>query len=70
MPIYGCHNKPRPVIGSRLVVQDGYGYGAMFNNDRIARMVEIPFVMSEACQYTKMHATDKLCAGCIHQHKE
>lgn len=66
MSIYGCHNKPRPVKDSPIWVQDGY----VTNEDgtqRIDRMVQIPYVMSTDCQYTKMHPNDPHCAGCVHK---
>ena len=68
MSIYGCHNKQRPMIGTYLDVQDGNH--SQDPEYRIARMVNVPYVMTEECQYTKTHAADKLCAGCIHHNKE
>lgn len=71
MSIYGCYNKPRPTSGASLAVQDGY-VAEIFeyesgHSDRIDRIVTVPYVMTVECQYTRMHADDKLCAGCIHR---
>jgi len=71
LSIYGCHNKPRPVAGAAILVQDGYVSG-MFeyesgNTDRIDRMVTTSYVMSTPCQYTKQHASDPECSGCAHR---
>lgn len=59
----GCHNKPRPVAGKPLQVQDGY------HPSGVRRMVTVPFVMEPGCQYTKM-TPDPRCAGCVHERKE
>lgn len=69
----GCHNRPRPVAGKPLPVQDGYVYG-MFEyesgaSDRIPRMVTVPFVMKPECQYT-LTTPDPRCAGCVHEKKD
>jgi hypothetical protein len=69
MPIYGCFDKPRPSHQGKLVVQSGYAWSPA-TGGRQDHMELIQFVMTEDCQYTKTHATDKYCAGCIHQHKE
>ncbi len=70
---YGCHNKPRPVAGAPLAVQDGYVAGVFEyesgHTDRLARMVTVPFRMSTECKYDAT-GTDKGCAGCQHQAKE
>jgi hypothetical protein len=68
MSMYGCHNKPRPIANAPLIVQDGYHPGPP--DTRIALMVEAPFRMNTDCQYTKTHASDPQCSGCVHRHKE
>jgi len=58
---YACHN--RNPFKKQLVVQDGY---FMDGHQRIPKMVTAPFVMSEACQYTKteLGRVDAKCDGC------
>lgn len=73
MPTYGCHNKPRPhpkasyvaQVAWGPVYQDGFGEPC---RHPVWANVKTKFDASE-CQYTKTHAADKLCAGCVHQHK-
>lgn len=59
----GCYNKPRPVAGAPLQVQDGY------SADGTRRMVTVPFVMEPGCQYT-LRTPDPRCDGCEHEKKE
>jgi hypothetical protein len=70
MSVYGCFDKPRPVAGAPLFVQDGY-FGtfdpAQTAAARLARWIVIPYVMSTECQYTKQHASDPQCSGCKHR---
>lgn len=74
MSIYGCHNKPRPNAGTAVLAQDGWVYGLFDyeagHTDRIARIVQTPYAMSTDCQYTRTHATDPLCSGCVHRAKD
>jgi hypothetical protein len=74
MSLYGCQNKPRPEYGAPLLVQQGWNQMSGHADDGtiglLTRMVEIPYVMSTDCQYTKQHASDPQCMGCIHQAKE
>jgi hypothetical protein len=66
MSAYSCHNKPRPIPGARLAVQDGWR--DLSNGlSRYPNMVTTPFVMSPECKYTQQHAGDPECAGCVHQ---
>lgn len=67
----GCHNRPRPVAGTPLLVQDGWieiplaaGLGAT----RVPNMVTVPFVMNPGCQYT-LRTPDPRCTGCDHEFK-
>lgn len=58
---YGCHN--RAPFRPRVMVQDGWW------NDGVARtgkITQVPFRMSEECQYTKteLGRADERCAGC------
>jgi len=74
MSIYGCHNKPRPTEGALIDVQDGH-HTRIFDYadgtaDRIDRIVQVPYAMSTACQYTNHHAADPLCSGCVHRAKD
>ncbi len=73
MQLNGCHNKPRPVAGKPLQVQDGWHAGIFDyedgTGDRIPRMVTVPFVLSSECQYTKT-TPDPRCAGCVHENME
>lgn len=73
MSIYGCHDEPRPIAGAPLLVQDGYIYGLFDHEaghaDRIARMIEVPYVMTVPCQYTQHNPSDKECDGCPWQSK-
>jgi hypothetical protein len=73
MSLYGCNNKPRPVAGAPLQVQDGY-FGtydpAHAATVRLARWIIAPYAMSTECQYTKQHASDPQCSGCVHRMKE
>lgn len=70
MTLYGCHNKPRPVTGAPIVVRDGYYASTLYLNDVIACTTNVPYVMSTDCQYTKQHAADPHCSGCVHRSKE
>jgi len=74
MSIYGCHNKPRPVIGAPINVQDGYHVGIFDyedgTSDRIDRIVQVPYGMSTPCQYTKLHVADPQCSGCVHRARD
>jgi hypothetical protein len=73
MSLYGCFNKSRPAAGAPLQVQDGY-FGASdpahAATARLARWIVIPYAMSTECQYTRQHASDPQCAGCVHRAKE
>lgn len=72
MSIYGCKNKPRPTAATTYVAQVAwaptYQVGGP-GRDPVLVDVKAAFGTTD-CQYTKTHATDKLCAGCIHQHKD
>ena len=74
MSLYGCHNKPRPEYGAPILVQQYWhqmsGHASDGTIGLLARMVDIPYVMSTDCQYTKQHAGDPQCAGCSHRAKE
>ncbi len=61
---YGCHN--RRDFRPRYFVQDGWWHDGAA---RTARLAQVPFVMSEACQYTKseLGQTDEGCHGCKHR---
>jgi len=63
----GCFDKPRPVAGARLQVQDGW-HESHLSNTRYPRMVTVPFVLSTDCQYT-LTTPDPRCAGCVHERK-
>jgi hypothetical protein len=74
MSIYGCHNKPRPVANSTYLAQLGYaepideGWGTF---SRAAEYVEVESAFDTTdCQYTKQHAADPHCSGCVHRTKE
>jgi hypothetical protein len=67
MSQYGCWNKARPTALAPVVVQDGYRNNGKYT---IANYVAAPFVMSTGCQYTKTHATDPECSGCVHRAKD
>lgn len=64
----GCHNKPRPVAGAPLQVQDGWATFAAGGGRtvRVPHMVTVPFVMQPECQYT-LTTPDPRCAGCVHE---
>lgn len=74
MSVYGCSNKPRPEYGAPILVQEGWhqlpGAGEDGTIGILARMVEVPYVMSTDCQYTKQHAADPHCSGCVHRAME
>lgn len=61
MSRYACHD--RKPFKQSLIAQAGY---FMDGYQRIAKMVSVPFVMSEACQYTKteLGQADEKCDGC------
>jgi len=73
MSKYGCHNKPRPTAGAPLNVQDGYVTGVFEYesgaSDRIDRIVQVPFAMTSDCQYTRQHAADPECSGCVERNQ-
>lgn len=60
----GCHN--RAAYKTRVMVQDGW---YMDGYTRLPRMIEVPFKMSNDCQYTKteLGKADKRCDGCKHR---
>ena len=66
---YGCHNRPdyKPI----LMVQDGYSQSKPTATSRLDKMVEIPFTMSQDCQFTKSNLgkTDPKCNNCERQKK-
>jgi hypothetical protein len=70
MTIYGCYNKPRPIAGSPVIAQDGYKgawdprYASI---TRSRNWITVPYAMSTECQYTKQHAADPHCSGCVHR---
>lgn len=68
MSQYGCWNKPRPVIGKPIIVQNGWMQFA--DGVRLPETTTTPYVMSEPCQYTQQHASDPRCSGCVHKNKE
>ena len=61
---YGCHNRKdyRP----KLMVQDGWW---LDGQSRVAKVKQIPFVMSRDCRYTHtwLGQTDERCQGCKHR---
>jgi hypothetical protein len=65
--INGCNNRPRPVAGAPVDVQDGYRdiMDGMGNLVTVASYVQAPFRMSTDCQYDAS-ARDQGCAGCQH----
>jgi hypothetical protein len=70
MSPYGCWNKPRPVAGKPILVQDAYYSMPPVPDGQTClslRYVTVPFAMSTDCQYTQQHRTDPHCAGCTHQ---
>jgi hypothetical protein len=74
MSIYGCHNKPRPNADSSYIAQSSWsatfrdGFGAPH---RTPQYIDIKSAFgTTGCQYTKQHASDPQCAGCVHRMKE
>ncbi len=72
----GCWNKPRPTAETMHMAQDGWfeshhnpddtiNMGWKYPQQRIARLVPVPFSMSTTCKYDKS-ATDAGCSGCEH----
>ena len=58
----GCYN--RPALGKPLVVQDGYReYVERGHPVKIPVYVEIPYVMTIECQWSKTNR-DRSCRGC------
>lgn len=72
MSIYGCHNKPRPQPHHSYVAQVGWmDQRDGFNEPCPAPIYQdIYFMMSTPCQYTKQHASDPECSGCVHRTKD
>jgi hypothetical protein len=73
MSNYGCHNKPRPGAKTFHLAQSGYRNGWSPEHAAVAReafWVRVPHVMSTDCQYTKTHASDPGCSGCVHRSKD
>lgn len=74
MSQYGCHNKPRPDPSGTYVAQaawsktfrDGFG-----NPHRTPLYVDVKSAFGTTdCQYTKTHASDPQCSGCVHRTKD
>jgi hypothetical protein len=61
MKTYACHN--RKWFKPTLAVQDGC------KQDGTRNMVEVPFVMSPSCEYTRseLGAIDERCGNCRHK---
>lgn len=64
----GCHSRPAYV--ETYAVQDGY-----YGNDRTTRfdkMVDVPHVLSKACEYSRsaLGAKDAGCVGCVWKNKD
>lgn len=73
MTAYGCHNKPRVTPERTYLAQAGYEGEVHLGFDTFARervYVPIKHAMSTDCQYTKTHAADRLCSGCVHRARE
>jgi hypothetical protein len=73
MSAYGCHGKPRPSAQSQHLAQSGYSDGWRPEFAAVSRTpiwVKVPHVMTTDCQYTKMHASDPECSGCVHRAKD
>lgn len=66
MSTYGCWNKPRPTAKAPLPVQDGWR-DLSNGRSRYPNMVTTPFAMTTECQYTRQHASDPQCSGCVHR---
>jgi hypothetical protein len=74
MTKYACHNKPRPTPASTYVAQSGWGevFRDGFGNPcRVPTYVDVKSAFGTTdCQYTKTHATDPECSGCVHRTKD
>jgi hypothetical protein len=65
---YSCHGKPRPATHSTYKAQAGW---KLWQNTRKPFYVDIKSAFGTTeCQYTKDHAGDPQCSGCVHQFKE
>jgi hypothetical protein len=74
MSAYGCHNKLRPTSDSAYVAQSSWsetirdGFG---NPCRVPVYVDVKSAFdAKDCQYTRMHASDPECSGCVHRAKD
>jgi hypothetical protein len=74
MSIYGCHNKPRPVEGAPYMAQSEWSRSF---RDKVGQPYRVPIYIdiksafdTTDCQYTKQHAADPHCSGCVHRAKE
>jgi hypothetical protein len=65
MSLYTCHNKPRPIKGRTYKAQAGW---KVWRNTRKPVYVDIKCAFDlSRCDYTKTHASDRECLGCVHR---
>jgi hypothetical protein len=64
---YACNNRP----DYELTMMVQYGYTKTDGSSRVDKMVEIPFTMSQDCQFTKteLGKTDPKCNNCERKEK-
>jgi hypothetical protein len=74
MTLYGCHNKPRPTAESSYIAQSSWSEtfrDGMGNPSRVPFYVDVQSAFGTTdCQYTRTHAGDPQCSGCVHRARE